>query len=176
MLTIRTSSRPLSLARSVRELVRGIDPDQPVSKVRSMDEVMEASVAAPRFRTLLLGLFGLAALFLGALGIYGVMSYSVSQRTREIGIRIALGAAGPEVIKLVLRQGLRLTLAGLAIGLVGALGMTRLLSGMLYEVRPTDPMTFAGVSVLLAAIALLASYIPARRATKVDPMVALRCE
>ena len=176
VLTIRTSSRPLSLARSVRELVRGIDPDQPVSKVRSMDEVMEASVAAPRFRTLLLGLFGLAALFLGALGIYGVMSYSVSQRTREIGIRIALGAAGPEVIKLVLRQGLRLTLAGLAIGLVGALGMTRLLSGMLYEVRPTDPMTFAGVSVLLAAIALLASYIPARRATKVDPMVALRCE
>src|SRR6266700_1139557 len=175
-LTVRTASNPLVLSRAVRELVLGIDKDQPVSKVRTMDEVMDASVSAPRFRTLLLGLFGLAALFLAAIGIYGVMSYSVSQRTREIGIRMALGAAGPEVIKLVLGQGLALTLAGLGIGLVGALGLTRLLSGMLYEVRPTDPLTFAGVAVLLTAISLLANYIPARRATKVDPMVALRCE
>ena len=175
-LTVRTASNPLGLSRAVREQVSAIDKSQPVSKVRTMDEVMDASVSAPRFRTLLLGLFGLAALFLAAIGIYGVMSYSVSQRTREIGIRMALGAPQSEVIKLVLRQGLALTLAGLSIGLLGALGLTRLVSGMLYEVRPTDPLTFAGVALLLTAIALLANYIPARRATKVDPMVALRYE
>jgi len=175
-LTIRTTFAPLALARPVHELVLGIDKDQPVSKVRTMDEVVEASVAAPRFRTLLLGLFGLAALLLAGLGIYGVMSYSVSQRTREIGIRIALGAERSEVIRLVLRHGLVLTLAGLGTGLVGALGLTHLLSSMLYEVRPTDPLTFVGVTVVLTASALLASYIPARRATRVDPMVALRYE
>jgi putative ABC transport system permease protein len=175
-LTIRTTSAPLALARPVHELVLGIDRDQPVSKVRTMDEVVEASVATPRFRTLLLGLFGLAALLLAGLGIYGVMSYSVSQRTREIGIRIALGAERPEVIKLVLKHGLVLTLAGLGTGLVGALGLTHLLSSMLYEVRPTDPLTLVGVTGVLTACALLASYIPARRATRVDPMVALRYE
>jgi putative ABC transport system permease protein len=175
-LAVRTASAPLALSRSVRELVLEIDKDEPVSKIRTMDEVMGAAVAAPRFRTLLLGLFGLAALFLAGIGIYGVMSYSVSQRTREIGIRMALGAAQPEVIKLVLKQGLTLTLAGVGIGLLGALGLTQLLSGMLYEVRPTDPLTFAGVALLLTAIALLANYVPARRATEVDPMVALRHE
>ena len=175
-LTIRTSSAPLALARSVHELVLGIDRDQPVSKVRTMDEVVEASVAAPRFRTLLLGLFGLTAWLLAGLGIYGVMSYSVSQRTREIGIRMALGAERPEVIKLVLRHGLALTLAGLGTGLAGALGLTHLLSSMLYEVRPTDPLTFLGATGVLTASALLASYIPAHRATKVDPMEALRDE
>ena len=175
-LTIRTTSPPLALAGPVRELVLGIDRDQPVSKVRTMDEVVGASVAAPRFRTLLLGLFGLTALLLAGLGIYGVMSYSVSQRTREIGIRMALGAEQPEVIKLVLRHGLALTLAGLGTGLVGALALARLLSSMLYEVRPTDPLTFAGVTLVLTASALLANYIPARRATKVDPLVALRYE
>jgi putative ABC transport system permease protein len=175
-LTIRTSSAQMVLARPVHELVLSIDKDQPVSKVRTMDEVVEASVAAPRFRTLLLGLFGLTALLLAGLGIYGVMSYLVSQRRREIGIRMALGAEQPQVIKLVLRHGLALTLAGLGTGLVGALGLTHLLSSMLYEVRPTDPMTFLGATLVLAASALLASYIPARRATKVDPMEALRHE
>jgi putative ABC transport system permease protein len=175
-LTIRTTTNPLALARSVRELVLGIDRNQPVSKVRSMDEVVEASVAAPRFRTLLLGPFGLTALLLAGLGIYGVMSYSVSQRRREIGIRMALGAKHPEVIKLVLRRSLLLTLAGLGTGLAGALGLTHFLSSMLYEVRTTDPLTFVGVTAVLTACALLASYIPARRATKVDPMEALRYE
>jgi len=176
VLTIRTTSPPLSLAPAVHGLVLGIDNDQPVSKIRTMDEVIEASVAAPRFRTLLLGLFGLAALCLGALGIYGVMSYSVTQRTREFGIRIALGAEQPQVVKLVLRQGLVLTLVGVGIGLLGALALTRLLSSMLYDVRPTDFLTFATVTLLLTAVSLLANYAPARRATKVDPMLALRHE
>jgi putative ABC transport system permease protein len=175
-LTIRTTSAPLALARPVYELVLGLDRDQPVSKVRTMDEVVTTSVAAPRFRTLLLGLFGLTALLLAGLGIYGVMSYSVSQRRREIGIRMALGAEQPEVIRLVLRNGLVLTLAGLGMGLVGALGLTHLLSSMLYDVRPTDPLTFVGVTGVLATCALLATYIPARRAAKVHPMEALRYE
>jgi putative ABC transport system permease protein len=176
VLTVRTASPSLALAPRVRELVLAIDKDQPVSKVRTMDEVLESSVAAPRFRTFLLAVFGVAALFLGAIGIYGLVSYSVSQRTREIGIRMALGAAEPQVIKLVLGQGLKLTLVGVAIGLVGAIGVTRLLSSMLYEVRPTDPLTFAGVTLLLSTIALLATYLPARRAVKVHPNVALRYE
>ena len=175
-LTVRTAAAPLALARPAREIVQAIDKDQPVSKIRSMDDVMESSVAAPRFRTLLLGLFGLTALLLGAIGIYGVMSYSVSQRTREIGIRMALGAARPQVIKLVLRQGLVLTLAGVGVGMLGALALTQLLSSMLYEVRPTDGLTFAGVILLLTAVSLLANWLPARRAAKVDPMVALRYE
>jgi predicted permease len=174
--TIRTASAPLSVAGPVQELVRGIDKDEPVSKIRSMEEVTEASVAAPRFRTLLLGLFGVTALLLGVVGIYGVMAYSVSQRTREIGIRMALGAARQQVITLVLREGLLLTLAGLGIGIIGALALTHLLSSMLYEVRPADPLTFAGVSVFLTAVGLLANCVPARRAAKVDPMVALRYE
>lgn len=175
-LTVRTSSTPLALARPVHDLILAIDKDQPVSKIRTMDQVVETAVAAPRFRMLLLGLFGSTAVLLGAIGIYGVMSYSVSQRTREIGIRIALGAARPQIIKLVLRQGLLLTLAGLGIGLLGALALTHLLSSMLFEVRPTDPLTFAGVTLVLIAVSLLANCLPARRATKVDPIVALRYE
>jgi putative ABC transport system permease protein len=176
VLTIRTASAPLNLSRAVSALVRGMDRDQAVSKIRTMEDVVDASVATPRFRTLLLGLFGLAALSLGALGIYGVISYSVSRRTREIGIRIAVGAAHSEVVRLFLGQGFLLTLVGLGLGLLGALGLTHLLSSMLYEVRTTDPLTFVGVTALLTGVALLASYLPARRATKVDPMVALRYE
>ena len=175
-ITVRTASAPLTVAGSIRQLVQSIDSDEPVSKVRTMDEVLEASVAAPRFRTLLLGLFGLTALLLGAIGIYGVMAYSVGQRTREIGIRVALGADRAQVLGLILRQGLILTAAGVGIGLLGALGLTHLLASMLYEVRPTDPLTFAAVTLLLAFVSLLANCIPARRAAKVDPMVALRYE
>lgn len=175
-LTVRTASAPLALAQPIQELVQSMDENQPVAKIRPMNDVADASVAAPRFRTVLLGTFGLTALLLGAIGLYGVMSYSVTQRVHELGVRMALGATRSQVIKLVLKEGLQLTLAGLAIGLVGALALTHLLSSMLYEVGPTDPLTFAGVSVFLAAIALLASYLPAQRAAKVDPMVALRYE
>jgi predicted permease len=175
-LTIRTTSVPSVLAQSVQDLVRTMDKDQPVAKIRMMDEVADASVAAPKFRTLLLGLFGIAALLLGAIGIYGVMSYSVSLRTREVGIRMALGADRNQVLGLVLREGLRLMIAGLTVGLLGSLALTHLLSSMLYQVRPTDPLTFAGVSILLGVVSILANGVPARRAAKVDPMVALRYE
>jgi putative ABC transport system permease protein len=175
-LTVRTASAPLALAQPIQELIRSLDKDQPVAKIRTMNDVADASVAAPRFRTVLLGTFGLTALLLGALGLYGVMSYSVTQRVRELGVRMALGATRSQVIVLVLREGLQLTLAGLAIGLVGAVALTHLLSSMLYEVRPTDPLTFAGVSIFLAVVSLFANYLPARRAAKVDPMVALRYE
>lgn len=175
-LTVRTVSAPLAVAQPIQQLVRSMDQNEPVAKIRTMDDVTEAAVAAPRFRTLLLGLFGLAALLLGAIGLYGVMSYSVTQRTREVGVRMALGATRSEVIVLVLREGLRVTLAGVAIGLLGALALMHLLSSMLYEVRATDPLTFIGVSLFLTAIALLANFVPARRAAKVDPMVALRYE
>ncbi len=175
-LTVRTASTPLALAQPIQELVRSMDKDEPVAKIRTMDDVAQSSVAVPRFRTVLLGLFGLTALLLGAIGLYGVISYSVTQRTSEVGVRMALGATRSQVIALVLREGLRLTLAGLAIGIIGALALMHLLSSMLYEVRPTDPLTFAGVSIFLGAISLLANCVPARRAAKVDPMVALRYE
>jgi len=175
-LTVRTTSEPLALAQPIQELVHSLDQDEPVAKIRTMSDVADASVGAPRFRTVLLGTFGLTALLLGAIGLYGVTSYSVTRRVHELGVRMALGATRSQVILLVLKESLQLTLAGLAIGLVGALALTHLLSSMLYEVGPTDPLTLAGVSVFLAAIALLASYLPAQRATKIDPMVALRYE
>jgi putative ABC transport system permease protein len=175
-LTVRTASTPLAVAQPIQDLVRSMDSDEPVAKVRTMDDVAQASVATPRFRTVILGSFGFAALLLGAIGLYGVMSYSVTQRTREVGVRMALGATRSQVIMLVLREGFRLTLAGVAIGIIGALALMHLISSMLYEVHPTDPLTFAGVSVFLGAISLLANCLPARRAAKVDPMVALRYE
>ena len=175
-LTVRTSSDPLALAQPIQELVRSMDQDEAVAKIRTMEDVTEAAVATPKFRTLLLASFAFTALLLGAIGLYGVMSYSVSQRRRELGVRMALGANRSQVIGLVLRQGVRLTLAGLAIGVAGALALTHLLSSMLYNVHPADPLTFVSVSVLLGAIALLANCLPALRAAKVDPMVALRYE
>jgi len=175
-LVVRTASDPISLAPAIRAEVWSIDKDQPVAKVRTMDQLMAASVSQPRFRTLLLGVFGVAALMLAAMGIYGVMSYAVAQRTREIGIRMALGARMRDVTRLVVVNGMRLTLIGAATGLLLALALTRVMASLLFGVTPTDAATFGTVSLFLMLVALVACYIPARRATKVDPLEALRYE
>jgi putative ABC transport system permease protein len=148
----------------------------PIAKVATMDQLLAESVAQPRFRTLLLGIFGALALVLASVGIYGVISYSVTQRTHEIGIRMALGAQARDVIRLVIRQGMVVTVVGVAIGLAASFALTRLMESLLFEVSTTDRATFAGVAALLVAVAFLACWIPARRASKVDPMVALRYE
>ncbi len=173
---LRTESNPLMLAGAVREAVQGIDKNQPLSDTTTMDEVIAKSVALRRFRMLLLGLFALLALLLAVIGVYGVIAYSSSQRTHEFGVRIALGADRRDILNLVVRQGFKLALLGVSTGVAGALILTRFLSSLLYEVGPRDPLTFAGVTILLMLVALAASYIPARRATRVDPMVALRYE
>ena len=172
---MRVTGDPLSLAPAVREQVRALDKDLPLT-IATMDQVLSNSVAGERFNALLLGLFGGLALVLAMVGVFGVINYSVSQRTHEIGIRLALGAQRRHVFKLVVGQGILLALLGVAIGTVGALALTRLLTSLLYGVSPTDAETFVIVSLLLTVVALLACYIPARRATKVDPLVALRYE
>jgi putative ABC transport system permease protein len=172
-LVVRTNVDPLSLAATVRRTVWEIDKDQPVSDISSMEQIVSESVARQRFSMLLLGVFAGLALILAAVGIYGVMSYSVAQRTHEIGIRIALGAQRSDVLKLAIGQGLRLVITGVAIGLAAAFVLTRVMSSLLFGVSATDPTTFAAISIMLGSVALLASYIPALRATKVDPMVAL---
>ena len=173
---LRTTDSPQALVRPVREAIEGIDMNQPLSEAMTLDEVIASSMAPRRFQMLLLGLFALLALFLAAVGIYGVVSYSCSQRVHEFGIRIALGAERRDLLRIVIRQGAKLAVMGVCIGIGGALVVTRFLSSMLYGVKPTDPLTLVGVSLILTAVALLASYIPARRATEVDPMVALRYE
>jgi putative ABC transport system permease protein len=175
-LVVRTEVEPLGLAASVRSAVWGIDKDQPVSNIRTMDEIVSESVARQRFNTLLLGIFAVVALILASIGIYGVMSYSVTQRTHEIGIRMALGAQALDVLKLTVGQGLKLVLLGLFIGLAAAFGLTRVMSSLLFGVSPTDPITFVVIPLVLFAAAMLASYIPARRAARVDPLIALRNE
>jgi putative ABC transport system permease protein len=175
-LVLRTAGSPEALVRPVRAVVEGVDKNQPLAEAATMDEVIARSVAPRRFQMMLLGLFALLALALAAVGIYGVVSYSCSQRVHEFGIRMALGAGRRDLLRLVIRQGAMLALMGVCIGIGGALVLTRFLSSMLYGVKPTDPLTLLGVSLILSAVALLASYIPARRATRVDPMVALRYE
>ena len=174
--TMRTSVDPLSLVGAVRSEIAAITKEEAPFEFASMTQLLQRSVAGPFAITLVLCVFALAALGLAALGIYGMISYLVTRRTHEIGIRVALGARPSEVLRLVIKHGLALTAAGLGIGLAVSLASTRVLSHLLYEVTATDPATFVGVSVLFAAVALLACYIPARRATRVDPMVALRCE
>jgi putative ABC transport system permease protein len=171
---VRTSIDPLSLGPAVRKVIWEIDRDQPVSDIRSMEDIVSTAVARQRFSTMLLGIFATLALVLAAVGIYGVMSYSVAQRTREIGIRIALGAKRTDVLKLAMGQGLRLVVIGVAIGLAGAFVLTRVMASLLFGVSATDPLTFVTISLVLLSVAMLASYIPSLRAMKVDPMVALR--
>jgi putative ABC transport system permease protein len=175
-IVVRTSSAPMALANALRAEVRALDKDLPVSKVRTMETVRGDSIAQPRFRALLIVLFGAVALALATIGIYGVMAYSVARRTHEIGVRMALGAQTTDVLKLVLRQGMWLTVTGLALGLAGAFALTRLIAALLYGVSATDALTFMVVPAILFAIALLACWIPARRATRVHPMEALRYE
>jgi putative ABC transport system permease protein len=175
-LVLRTASDPLTLATAVRTQVHEIDKDQSVADLRTLDQVLDVSLAQPRMNTLLLGGFAALALVLAIVGLYGVMAYSVAQRTREIGIRMALGADGGVMLRMIVKQGMILALAGVAIGLAGALGLTRFMASLLYGVRPTDPRTFLAVSLMLLSVAALAAYIPTRRATKIDPMVALREE
>jgi putative ABC transport system permease protein len=180
VVAIRTKSDPKNLIGAVRSQVRSVDGDVVVANINTMGELVSASIAQRRFSMLLLGVFAAIALLLAAIGIYGVISYSVAQRSSEIGVRMALGAQSRDVVKMVLREGMLLALAGVGIGLVATFAlarlMTSLLSNLLFSVRATDPITFAGVAALLALVALFACYIPARRAARVDPMVALRCE
>ena len=162
--------------RAIKAAVAKIDKDQPVTRVRTMEEVAADTIAQPRFRAELIGSFAALALVLAAVGIFGVLAFSVSQRTREFGIRMALGARASSVLGLVLASGFRIILAGIAVGIAGATVLTRFLGTLLYGVKPTDPLTFVATPALLAAVALIACAAPAWRATRVDPAVALRQE
>jgi len=172
---VRTAGDPRQLAATVREQVKAVDKDQPLT-ITTMDQIFSDSVAGQRFNTLLLGTFASVALVLAMIGVFGVINYSVAQRTHEIGIRMALGAQRQDVFKMIVGQGLSLTLVGIVIGSAGAFALTRLIASLLYGVSPTDPITFFAVAILLSAVALLACYLPARRATRIDPLVALRYE
>jgi putative ABC transport system permease protein len=173
---IRTRGDAASVTSAARNVIRALDPEQPVADVRTMESLIGTSMARARFNTLLLTTFAVVALLLAGVGIYGVMAYSVAQRTREIGVRMALGARANDVLRLVVRRGMTLALAGVAMGVAASFALTRLMETMLFNVSVTDPLTFAGIPLLLALVALLACLIPARRAAKVDPMVALRYE
>jgi len=175
-LALRIRGDPMTLAAAVRDRIRSVDRDQPVSGLMTMEQCMSDFLIPQRMNMWLSSTLGALALALAALGIFGTMSFAVSQRTHEIGVRMALGAQTRDVLGLVMRRGLRLTLIGVVVGVVAAAGLTRFLTSVLFGVSPLDPATFAGVSVLLGAVALLACYLPARRAAKIDPMVALRCE
>jgi len=175
-LVVRTNGSPLAHAESIRKEILALDSEVPVSNVRTMEQVISVSLSDRRFTLTLVGIFAGAALALAVIGLYGVMAYTVSQDTHEIGIRIALGAQRSHVLSLVVGQGMRLTIVGVVLGLIGGFALTRVLQSHLYEVKPTDPLTFASVVLLLVIVALLACYLPARRAAKVDPLVAIRHE
>jgi putative ABC transport system permease protein len=176
-LAVKTSNNdPTSLTAAIRNEVLQIDKDQPISNVEKMENIVAATVAPQKFVTWLLAVFAATAMVLAAIGIYGVMAYSVTQRTHEIGIRMALGAGRRDVLRMIVTQGMKLALVGVALGLVGSFAATRLMSSVLFGVSATDPLTYGTVAVLLAVVALFACLIPARKATKVDPMIALRYE
>lgn len=172
----RTASDPQKFIQPISKAIYVVDKEQALWNVRTMEQVMEASVSGRRFNMTLLITFAALALVLAAVGVYGVMNYSVTLRRRELGIRIALGASSVDVLRLVLGQGLTLTLIGVGVGLIVAYGLTRLMASLLYGVSATDSLTFLSVSGVLVAVGLLASYLPARRAARVDPMIALRSE
>jgi predicted permease len=173
---VRTTQPPEALAGPIHQIVSSLDPALPVVKLQSMDDVFAEAIGRPRLLAQLLGLFAGLALLLAAIGSYGVLSYMVSERRREIGIRMALGADRASVMRMVLSQGLRLTLAGVVVGLAAAFGMNRVLASLLFGVKPSDPVTIAAVVTLISAVALVACYLPARVATHVDPMIVLRDE
>jgi putative ABC transport system permease protein len=175
-MVIRTRGDAASVAPGAREVIRNIDPEQPIGELSTMDMLLAKSIARTRFNATLLSIFSLVALVMAAVGIYGVMSYSVQQRTHEIGLRMALGAQQSDVLRLVVKQGIFLGLGGVTVGLIASFGLTRLMVSLLFEVPATDPKTFASVAAGLFLITLIACYVPARRATKVDPLEALRYE
>jgi putative ABC transport system permease protein len=175
-LVVRTAGDPKPLTTAIREQVLAVDPNQPVYDVKTMDERVAVTLETRRFAVVLLGVFGALALVLAAIGLYGVLAFAVSQRTREIGIHMALGARARDVLLMVIRQGMSLVLVGVVFGVAGAFALTRLLRSLLFEVGPEDPLTFVLVSLLLAAVAFIACFVPARRATQVDPLIALRYE
>jgi putative ABC transport system permease protein len=172
-LVVRTAGDPAAFANTLRHEVQALDKDQPIYNVRTFDEVVANSLGTRRVSMQLFSIFAGTALLLAAVGIYGVMAYSVTQRTQEIGIRMALGAQKSHVLAMVVRQGMTLALIGIGIGLAGAFGLTRLVTSLLFGVKATDPFTFAAISLLLICVALLACYLPARRAARLDPVKAL---
>jgi len=174
-IVLRTNSDPAAVSASVRRVLNQLDPTVP-AKVDTFNRVFSESLNSRRFNLLLVGVFAVAALLLAVAGVFGVLAYAVAQRTQEIGVRIALGATGGQILKMVLGQGLVTVALGIAVGLAGSLFLTRTMRSMLFEVSPNDPLTIVGITLLLVLIAMLASYIPARRATRVDPMIALRYE
>jgi putative ABC transport system permease protein len=175
-LAMRTAGDPAAAAPAIRTLLAGVDRDVPPFDVRPLDAALADSIAPRRFNMLLLGVFAASALLLASIGIYGVVAYAVAQRTHEIGVRMALGAQRRQVLRMVLWQGMAIALAGIGLGVIAALALTRAMIGLLYEVAPTDPATFAAVTGLLASTALAACAVPALKAALVDPLVALRCE
>jgi putative ABC transport system permease protein len=175
-LVVRTSGDAVRFGAAVQKEIRAIDPEQPIADVRTMEQVVSKSIARARFNTLLLAIFAVVALVLASVGLYGVMNYSATQRTHEVGIRMALGATRADIMRLVVGNGMLLTLIGIGIGIVASIGLTRVMQSFLFGVGATDAVTFIAVSALLIAVALVANYIPARKATRVNPVIALRYE
>jgi putative ABC transport system permease protein len=175
-IVVRTEGKPEMALPAIRRKIHELDSELPLSNVRTMQEWITTSATQPRLNTILLAVFAGVALLIAIIGIYGVLAYSVNQRTSEIGVRMALGAQRSDVLRLVVREGMTVGLAGIAAGLIGAFALSRALTSMLFEVRAHDPVTFLVVPCILAAVALAACYLPAQRAAKVDPMAALRCE
>jgi putative ABC transport system permease protein len=173
---LRTAADPGTLSEAIRREVQAVDQTIPVFGIQTMDEVVARSLAARRFALEILGIFAIVAFLLACVGIYGVMAYAISQRTGEIGLRMALGARRGDILRVVLNEAALIVIAGVGAGLLGSLLLTRFLQNLLFDIKPTDPLTFGALTILLAGVALLASFIPARRASRIDPLIAMRHE